>query len=248
MDEIISKIKKYYTNYLTGAELASLSNISEFNLRILVNKIWESYLSNILKFKNGEPFKFLAIDLSTAQDVSADDYINKEQKISLFDSQSIKPCMFSLNYLLNLLVTVDFEDTDQIYLPVDFEQGDHFITGRIIPQAIIGGEFIPYDVLNNIERGSEFANNLEVPFLITNLNQYPNCKFDVKTFTKTIISTYLMDKSEYNSKSEVFYQNNQKRIRELIQKQIKRKGLIDDEFIGKIYSLLNESKIISPNL
>lgn len=55
-------ILNYYMHKLTEYELENFDNLTEIEIRNIVNRIWKSYLSE--NFTLGESFKFLGTFLS----------------------------------------------------------------------------------------------------------------------------------------------------------------------------------------
>lgn len=87
-NEYKTDILNYYMHELTSEELANFDNLTEENIRLIVNRIWHNFLSS--DFKLGESFKFLGTFLSPIELIEDDNIMGRnEGYIRLISSEDL---------------------------------------------------------------------------------------------------------------------------------------------------------------
>lgn len=85
---IKTDILNYYMHELTSEELANFDNLTEENIRLIVNRIWHNFLSS--DFKLGESFKFLGTFLSPIELIEDDNIMGRDEGyIRLISSEDL---------------------------------------------------------------------------------------------------------------------------------------------------------------
>jgi hypothetical protein len=217
MEEIITKIIKYYSGCLTSEDKVIIeNNPSEEFVRKIVNRIWGTYLTDSFNYRKGKDFRYLVIDdktLPVCNSFMAMDYPQNNYKISDYPEFKTKKHQVKLftNTLLSkgikfttgYIVNVNWETTDRILLPEDFIGKDEELTfsdfDPVALYSIHSGEEIISPSYDNIQ---SLASESELLFLGINRREYiTNYKLsdsDLEQITKNFINLYCFRKRKVN--------------------------------------------------
>ena len=125
-------ILNYYMHELTSEELANFDNLTEENIRLIVNRIWHNFLSS--DFKLGESFKFLGTFLSPIELIEDDNIMGRDEGyIRLISSEDLS---FTADEM-DLITDIDWTKTKKLYLPIHFKGKSFYIKGGLNFKALM---------------------------------------------------------------------------------------------------------------
>lgn len=239
LEQIILKIKNNYYEFLTDEDFQILiSNPKESDIRKIVNKIWNKYLSNPFDYTE-DNFKFL---VSKNGMLSIDSF--EPDKYPLFHEKNLYLEILTSEKLLNeinsagFIVNVDWNKTDQIFLPEDFRQGKEIkIKPSLLAVFNINSGLGKVDSLYYASQTiSEELNLLFISFNKLKLKKYYQfTKDDEDNIVRGIVSYYLLDKDLTNLD---LHQSLRKKYRNYILNRfkdlVKENIYNDDAFIKEI--------------
>ncbi|MDD4796122.1 MAG: hypothetical protein PHG03_06220 [Bacilli bacterium] len=202
LEQIILKIKNNYYEFLTEEDCQILiSNPKESDIRKIVNKIWNNYLSNPFDYTE-DNFKFL---VNKNGMLSIDSF--EPDKYPLFHEENLYLEILTSEKVLNetnsagFIVNVDWDKTDKIYLPDDFNQGKEIkINPSLLAVFNINSGLGKVDSLYHVSQIiSEELDLLFISFNKLKLNQsYQFTKDNEDNIVRGIVSYYLLDKDLTN--------------------------------------------------
>ncbi|NLL01626.1 MAG: hypothetical protein GX265_01210 [Mollicutes bacterium] len=193
--ELVEKIKYHYTRYLTGLDLSILdNNPTEDEVRDIVNKIWNQYLTDPLHH-NDKDFRYLVeqssiIDLGL---VNLKDLL-LEKETHFFKILSNENISFEKVGRVGFIIKADWLNSNKILLPDDLINGV-FVRTKYLPTATFcinigeGKISAEYDLADIVSQ----ENN--IPFVDLNLRKFkPNYELgigDKHHIINGIVSYYL---------------------------------------------------------
>lgn len=180
-------ILNYYMHELTSEELANFDNLTEYDLRLIVNRIWHNFLSN--DFKLGEKFKFLGTFLSPIELIEEENITGRDYGyVRLLSSDDLS---FTSDEM-DLITDIDWTKAKKLYLPVHFKGKSFYIEGGVSFKGIM--------VANNgegvINPAVDYAKNnpLNLPFYNLDLRYYGiENKIDYNKIVLDVICYYIID-------------------------------------------------------
>lgn len=205
MEEIIVDkiLNSEYMDYLNSDEIKRLYSFKEFGVdekkyvRVILNKIWDNYLSSLDDFDINKQFRFLICDDNLIS-MDGDNYsfiINKGiHHIRLLTNKESEFKKHKSGYLIN----IDFQKINYLFLPNTLPIDGKYINGEIEPIGLFSINFGEKEINPFYENAIEIAQNKKLPFISFNICElFPDYRLkpkDFEEFVKNVISVYLQNR------------------------------------------------------
>ena len=200
-------ILNYYTNKLTEYEQENFDNLTETEIRNIVNRIWKSYLSE--SFTLGESFKFLGTFLSPIELIEDDVLDKSEGYVSLINSENLRQTTGEMT----LITDIDWTKANKIYLPIHFKNKSFYITGGLNFKAFMVAN-IGEGIINSAVNYAK-DNPFNLPFYSLDLWYYLNdIKPDYNQIVREVICYYIIE--EYHKMDFKLRKELEKKYRKFI--------------------------------
>ena len=188
---IKTDILNYYMHELTSEELANFDNLTEENIRLIVNRIWHNFLSS--DFKLGESFKFLGTFLSPIELIEDDNIMGRDEGyIRLISSEDLS---FTADEM-DLITDIDWTKTKKLYLPIHFKGKSFYIKGGLNFKALMVANYGEGVISPAVDYAKD--NPLNLPFYNLDLRYYGvETKIDYDKIVLEVICYYIIE--EYHT-------------------------------------------------
>lgn len=200
-------ILNYYMHKLTEYELENFDNLTEIEIRNIVNRIWKSYLSE--NFTLGESFKFLGTFLSPIELIEDDVLDKSEGYISLINSENLPQTTGEMT----LITDIDWTKADKVYLPIHFKNKSFYIKGGLNFKAFMVANIGEGIINSAVDYAKD--NPFNLPFYNLDLRYYlKDIKPDYDQIVREVICYYIME--EYHKMDFKLRKELEKKYRKFI--------------------------------
>lgn len=252
MEEIRNKLITIYKDYLNEDEINNINKLSEYDIRVIVARIWGMYLTKPENYIPKKNFHFLTCFVSP----TLLGYSEIEDKYDeLIDYQGTKLELLSQNNLKDsflgecgFICDIDFLHIKKLFLPDDFKDGYLYIPFKAYPSALFNVNMGEGKASGEYDIAKEIAETLDIPFLSFNKKDYDSnfkmSKIEEKSFVTNIICLYILEryhKMDLNLRDQLV-KKYQTYVLKKYQAKLQLKQYHDEEFMKEIFTYLDENE------
>ncbi len=207
LTEIISKIKNDYKEYLIEEDQFILDNNPiEYNIRVIVNKIWDKYLTNPFEHDD-KNFRYLVKknDIVFPEIIDFSELPVFQDEVHFLEILSSENILTEKDGRVGFVVKTNWFNSNKILLPDDLQNGVYVRT-TLTPRALFSINIGEGKVNASYELASIISEENDILFLDLNLRKYiSNYKLglgDKQQIINGFVSYYLIGKKDFTNIDE----------------------------------------------